>query len=187
MSKVNFTFKDEVGTNLNRYEATNISNGQKQTLDLVRKANIQTNGTLLNASNLNALITAINDNVDNISENSKNITRIVKDLTPSEWAYVNFDYGYDGGVTLDKGHTYQYYCNIHGAHRGFFSGIVYVADDNIPLIFPTFATDNGWGDFDTLYLEYDPNNESICIKDAKTGNKFDYQEQITFAYRKLYF
>ena len=57
MAKITWTFKNEEGTNLNRYIATNVSTGEKITFDLLRGGNISVVGTPLNAENLNALIT----------------------------------------------------------------------------------------------------------------------------------
>lgn len=73
MAKIDWKFKDEVGTNLNRYKATNVNTGEEKTLDLVRNANITTSGTLLNAQNLNVLIDAINSNANNIEGNGNDI------------------------------------------------------------------------------------------------------------------
>ena len=67
MSKINWVFQDEQGTNLNRYVATNVSTGEKITFDLLRGGSISVVGTPLNADNLNSLIKAINDNYDNFN------------------------------------------------------------------------------------------------------------------------
>ena len=61
MSKIDFRFQDEQGTNLNRYIATNVENGERMTLDLLRGAIISAIGTPLNAEKLNALIEGINE------------------------------------------------------------------------------------------------------------------------------
>ena len=76
MAKVNFNFQDELGSNLNRYLAKDVTSGIEYTFDLNRKATITKNGTPLNASNLNQLVNAINDNVDEIS----NKERLIRDL-----------------------------------------------------------------------------------------------------------
>ena len=76
MAKITWTFKNEEGTNLNRYIATNVSTGEKITFDLLRGGNISVVGTPLNAENLNALITAINACYDLISSSEKAIKRI---------------------------------------------------------------------------------------------------------------
>ena len=73
MAKVNFNFQDELGSNLNRYLARDVTSGIEYTFDLNRKATITQNGTPLNALNLNKLINAINDNDDNIDNISKRI------------------------------------------------------------------------------------------------------------------
>lgn len=66
MSKINWVFQNENGTNLNRYIATNVATGEQITFDLLRGANISIVGTPLNAENLNSLIEAINNNYDTI-------------------------------------------------------------------------------------------------------------------------
>ena len=74
MAKITWTFKNEEGTNLNRYIATNISTGEKITFDLLRGGNISVVGTPLNAENLNALITSINACYDLITSSEKDTT-----------------------------------------------------------------------------------------------------------------
>ena len=61
MAKINWTFQDESGTNLNRYIATNVNTGEKITFDLLRGANITIIGTPLNAEKLNQIIKSINE------------------------------------------------------------------------------------------------------------------------------
>lgn len=67
MAKIKWTFNDEQGTNLNRYTATNVLNGEKTIFDLLRNANITNVGTPLNAENLNALINSINACYDEVA------------------------------------------------------------------------------------------------------------------------
>lgn len=74
MAKITWTFKNEEGTNLNRYIATNVSTGEKITFDLLRNGNISVVGTPLNATNLNALITSINACYDLIASSEKDTT-----------------------------------------------------------------------------------------------------------------
>lgn len=84
MSKINWVFQNENGTNLNRYIATNVATGEQVTFDLLRGANISIVGTPLDADNLNSLITAINDNYDNITNlktQLQNGTFVVKNAT----------------------------------------------------------------------------------------------------------
>lgn len=88
MAKIEWVFQDESGTNLNRYIATNVNTGEKITFDLLRGGNVRIVGTPLNASNLNSLITAINNNYDEIatlktsvSTNSSKITLLETDNT----------------------------------------------------------------------------------------------------------
>lgn len=100
MAKITWTFKNEEGTNLNRYIATNVSTGEKITFDLLRGGNISVVGTPLNAENLNALITAINACYDLISSSEKDTTYTLSKngnairLTSSD--------GTTNDVTLDK-------------------------------------------------------------------------------------
>lgn len=74
MAKITWTFKNEEGTNLNRYIATNVSTGERITFDLLRNGNISVVGTPLNAENLNALITSINACYDLIASSEKDTT-----------------------------------------------------------------------------------------------------------------
>lgn len=91
MAKVNFNFQDELGNNLNRYLARDVTSGKEYTFDLNRKATITKNGTPLNALNLNQLVNAINDNDDNIHNNTTNISKIDKDLSDIKKDYVTND------------------------------------------------------------------------------------------------
>lgn len=68
MGKITWTFKDENGTELNRYIATNVTTNEQTTFRLLRDANISVAGTPLNAENMNSLIDAINDLDDEIAE-----------------------------------------------------------------------------------------------------------------------
>lgn len=100
MAKITWTFKNEEGTNLNRYIATNVSTGEKITFDLLRNGNISVVGTPLNATNLNALITSINACYDLIASSEKDTTYTLSKngnairLTSSS--------GVTNDVTLDK-------------------------------------------------------------------------------------
>ena len=75
MSKINWVFQDEQGTNLNRYKATNVSSGEVVIFDLLRNGSISVVGTPLNASNLNSLISAINDNYDLLTKNEYTLSK----------------------------------------------------------------------------------------------------------------
>lgn len=66
MSKIDWSFQNESGKNLNRYKATNIATGEVITFDLLRAGTIDVVGTQLDAITLNQLKDAINDNYDNI-------------------------------------------------------------------------------------------------------------------------
>ena len=66
MSRIEWVFQDEQGTNLNRYKATNVSSGEEYIFDLLRNGSISVVGTPLNATTLNSLVNAINDNYERI-------------------------------------------------------------------------------------------------------------------------
>lgn len=61
MAKLNITFVDELGINLNRYKAIDINTGAEYIFDLSRNGTITTQGTPLNAENMNLIIQAINN------------------------------------------------------------------------------------------------------------------------------
>ncbi len=64
MSKLDLTFTDETGTNLNQYKMTrNIGNANETTeiIKLERNANITSQGTIIDANKLNAMVKAINE------------------------------------------------------------------------------------------------------------------------------
>lgn len=65
MAKIDWTFVNEEGTNLNRYKATNVSTNEEITFDLLRDGTISVVGTPLNATNMNSLIASINLLYDN--------------------------------------------------------------------------------------------------------------------------
>lgn len=64
MARIDFTFQDEAGTNLNRFKATREDDNTSYYVTLTREANIQKQGTPLNAENLNKLISSINSIYD---------------------------------------------------------------------------------------------------------------------------
>ena len=72
--KINWTFQNESGTNLNRYKAINVDTGEEIIFDLFRNCEIKTIGTDLSAENLNQLITAINENYTEIIALKNNVT-----------------------------------------------------------------------------------------------------------------
>lgn len=80
MAKIDWVFQNEIGTNLNRYIATNVSTGEKITFDLLRGGNISIVGTPLNAKNLNSLINAINENYDEFTTLNTKVTNIGKQV-----------------------------------------------------------------------------------------------------------
>lgn len=64
MGKVNWKFQDELGLDLNRYKSIDQTTGEEKDIKLIRNAQLSQTGTLLNSTNLNALIDAINENYD---------------------------------------------------------------------------------------------------------------------------
>lgn len=64
MARIDFTFQDEAGTNLNKFKATREDDNTSYYVTLTREANIQKQGTPLNAENLNKLISSINSIYD---------------------------------------------------------------------------------------------------------------------------
>lgn len=81
MAKIDWTFVDEVGTNLNRYIATDGDSGVTYDLFLMRNAEISQVGTSLNASNLNQLISSINTLYDKTSTIDTSINTINNNIT----------------------------------------------------------------------------------------------------------
>lgn len=61
MAKLNITFVDELGSNLNRYKAIDVNTGDEYLFDLSRNGTITTQGTPLNAENMNLIVQAINN------------------------------------------------------------------------------------------------------------------------------
>ena len=81
MAKIDWTFVDEVGTNLNRYIATDGDSGVTYDFFLMRNAEISQVGTSLNASNLNQLISSINTLYDKTSTIDTSINTINNNIT----------------------------------------------------------------------------------------------------------
>lgn len=94
MSKINWVFQNENGTNLNRYIATNVATGERITFDLLRGAIIPQGqeGTPLNASTLNSLINAINSNYDEIVAIKERVSTIETDYLKKEGGHVTWLY-----------------------------------------------------------------------------------------------
>lgn len=80
MAKLNITFVNEVGTNLNRYKAIDVNTGEEYLFDLSRNGTITTPGTPLNAEIMNAIVQAIN-------EHFSNLVGTINDTTPSDTKY----------------------------------------------------------------------------------------------------
>ena len=81
MSKINWSFQNESGSNLNRYKATNVATGEIITFDLLRAGTINVVGTQLNADTLNQLKNAINDNFDEITSLKDGVLTNETDIT----------------------------------------------------------------------------------------------------------
>ena len=80
MAKLNITFVNEVGNNLNRYKAIDVNTGDEYLFDLSRNGTITTPGTPLNAEIMNAIVSAIN-------EQFSNLVVEINDTTPSDTKY----------------------------------------------------------------------------------------------------
>ena len=80
MAKLNITFVNEVGNNLNRYKAIDVNTGEEYLFDLSRNGTITTPGTPLNAEIMNAIVSAIN-------EHFSNLVVSIDDTTPSNTKY----------------------------------------------------------------------------------------------------
>lgn len=78
MAKLDFTFVDEQGTDLNKFKVT-LEDGTSYNIHLSRGATITTPGTPLNAENMNKLISAINEmytnNVTGVKGSNESIYR----------------------------------------------------------------------------------------------------------------
>lgn len=69
MSKLELTFTDEVGTNLNQYKMkrnVGTASETEEVIQLERNANITTQGTIINADKLNAMVSAINEPISSL-------------------------------------------------------------------------------------------------------------------------
>jgi len=69
MSKLELTFTDEVGTNLNQYKMkrnVGTASETEEVIQLERDANITTQGTIINADKLNAMVSAINEPISSL-------------------------------------------------------------------------------------------------------------------------
>ena len=80
MAKLNITFVNEVGNNLNRYKAIDVNTGEEYLFDLSRNGTITTPGTPLNAEIMNEIVSAIN-------EHFSNLVVEINDTTPSDIKY----------------------------------------------------------------------------------------------------
>lgn len=69
MSKLKLTFTDEVGTNLNQYKMkrnVGTASETEEVIQLERDASITTQGTIINADKLNAMVSAINEPISSL-------------------------------------------------------------------------------------------------------------------------
>lgn len=69
MSKLELTFTDEVGTNLNQYKMkrnVGTASETEEVIQLERDANITTQGTIINADKLNKMVSAINEPISSL-------------------------------------------------------------------------------------------------------------------------
>lgn len=95
MSKLELTFTDEVGTNLNQYKMKRNVGTESETeevIQLERNANITTQGTIINADKLNAMVSAINEPISSLFTTIYEETRNKKSLplnTNIDFALIN--------------------------------------------------------------------------------------------------
>lgn len=69
MRKLELTFTDEVGTNLNQYKMkrnVGTASETEEVIQLERDANITTQGTIINADKLNKMVSAINEPISSL-------------------------------------------------------------------------------------------------------------------------
>lgn len=69
MSKLELTFTDEVGTNLNQYKMkrnVGTASETEEVIQLERDANITVPGTIINADKLNTMVSAINEPISSL-------------------------------------------------------------------------------------------------------------------------
>ena len=77
MSKLELTFTDEVGTNLNQYKMkrnVGTASETEEVIQLERDANITTQGTIINADKLNKMV-CLNAQKENQNKNLNSLTR----------------------------------------------------------------------------------------------------------------
>lgn len=82
MAKIDWTFINESGTELNRYIATNVVTGEQITFRLLRNPNVIdfVQGTPLDAEKMNSLKDAINQNYDEFTTLNTKVTNIGKQV-----------------------------------------------------------------------------------------------------------
>lgn len=95
MSKLELTFTDEVGTNLNQYKMkrnVGTASETEEVIQLERDANITTQGTIINADKLNKMVSAINEPISSLFTTIYEETRNKKSLplnTNIDFALIN--------------------------------------------------------------------------------------------------
>lgn len=101
MSKLELTFTDEVGTNLNQYKMkrnVGTASETEEVIQLERDANITTQGTIINADKLNKMVSAINEPISSLFTTIYEETQSSKSLplnkeinfAVSKWGFVCF-------------------------------------------------------------------------------------------------
>lgn len=82
MAKIDWTFINESGTELNRYIATNVVTGEQITFRLLRNPNVIdfVQGTPLDAEKMNSLKDAINQNYDEFTTLNTKVTNLGKQV-----------------------------------------------------------------------------------------------------------
>lgn len=95
MSKLELTFTDEVGTNLNQYKMkrnVGTTSETEEVIQLERDANITTQGTIINADKLNTMVSAINEPISSLFTTIYEETKNKKSLplnTNIDFALIN--------------------------------------------------------------------------------------------------
>lgn len=109
---INFNFKDELGTNMNSFTIIK-EDGTSYNVIINRNANITQQGTPLNATNLNAIINAVN-NIENgniIIKNASNLTDTIRGVDVYEIFEIDDNDNILPQVTSAKYSTYCQYAS----------------------------------------------------------------------------
>lgn len=169
MSKVNITFKDESGSNLNQYIATNVVTKEETTFELRRNATIPSGseGTPLNAEYMNALKNAINNNDDNIialQNRASNSETEVNNLKTRVSTTENNISSLDNRVSTNNE-------NITGLQNR-----IGITENNISALQKTTGTANS--NISTLQKTVNAHSQSINNLESTKANKNEMQQAL---------